>query len=194
MRLVDTAVTRLLVSCTAAVGLAAAQSPEQPLVLDVLRHSDMIEFESPADAPSGPYLGLAIGGIASVEVRSVQGDRLIGAAAPAAAGEVLFVLWSAPLPGLVMRTATAVVAGASLRVAVPRATRSQISLLGPELGWDIVRPAKVAARFFVDGTTGLTYLLISAEGGSPPCTRLALLYDVSTEFRLVGRRDSCDRP
>jgi hypothetical protein len=184
---------RLLLAGLAAAGLAAAQAPEQPLVLGVLRHADIIEFERPAEPSLGLYLGLSLDGIASVEVRALQDDRLVGTASPASVGEVLFVIWSAPLPGFVMRTATAVVAGSSLRVAVPRATGSQISLIGPEQGWDIAAPAKVAARVFVDGTTGLTYLLVSAEGGTSPCARLALLYDVSAELRLVGRSDSCVR-
>ena len=181
---------RCLLTCAAAAGLAAAQAFEEPVVLEVLRHGDAIEFERPVSAASGPYLGLATGGVASIEVRSVQEDRILGTAVPESVGEVLFVLASDPLPGLVMRRATAVVAGSSLRVAVPRATGSQISMLGPEQGWDIVQPAAVAARFFVDGATGLTYLLVSAAGSSPRCPTLALLYDVSAGIHLVGRHCS----
>jgi len=48
------------------------------------------------------------------------------------------------------------------------------------------------ARVYVDGTTGLTYLLARGEMGDLPCPGLAVLYDVTNELRLIGRRATCD--
>lgn len=166
----------------------------------------------PAAVPRGQYVGLSMNGSASIQLediagtvsfdtrpqtwvvsgRTVRPGSLRGVAAPASAGPVLFVLWSSQLPALSMRTATALVAGASLRVTAARASGPQTWLVGAEQGWDITRPRVVTARVYVDGTTGLTYLLVSADMGDLPCPGLAVLYDVTNDLRLIGRRATCD--
>ena len=175
------------------------QAPMEPRVLHVSRREGIVEFESPvelqASVPTGVYLGLSMNGASSIQVQGIVDVRpgwLRGVATPASAGPVLFVLWGSELPALSTRTATAVVAGGSLRVVAARAAGPQTWLVGAEQGWDIVRPQVVMARVYVDGTTGLTYLLASGEMGGLPCPGLAVLYDVTTELRLIGRRATCD--
>lgn len=176
--------------------------------------SSQVPFRAPlpAGVPRGPYVGLTMTGSVSIDVqdlggtvsfetiprvwtvrrRSVRPGWLRGATTPAAAGPVLFVLWSPQIPALSTRTATAVVAGTSLRIIAARAAGPQTYLVGPEQGWDIIRPPVVAARVYIDGTTGLTYLLASGDMGELPCPTLAVLYDVTNELRLIGRKATCD--
>jgi len=176
------------------------QAPWEPSVLQVLRHEDgIVEFENPIDQQAGRaggvYLGLSMNGTASIQVQDAAGVRTgprRGVATPATAGPVLFVLWGPELPALSARRAAAVVAGGSLRITAARADGPQTWLVGTELGWDLVRPRVVMARVYVDGTTGLTYLLASGEMGDLPCPGLAVLYDVTNELRLIGRRATCD--
>jgi hypothetical protein len=177
--------------------VAWMQAPPELRVLQVSKHEDgIVEFERPPAASSGPYLGLSMNGSVTIEVQDQPGGSrpgpLRGRATPVTSAPVLFVLSSPQLPALSMRNATAVAAGVSLRVVAARAAGAQTYLVGPGQGRDIVRPRAVAARVYVDGTTGLTYLLVSGTLGDLPCPSLAVLYDVTGELRLLARRASCD--
>lgn len=178
--------------------LAWMQVSSEPRVLHVIQHEGgTVEFESPGGLPGGQYLGLSMNGSVSIQVENAANSAerpgsLRGVRTPATAGPVFFVLWGAQLPALSMRTATALAAGESLRITAARASGPQTWFVGAGQGWDVVRPQVVTARVYIDGTTGLTYLLARGEMGDLPCPGLAVLYDVTNELRLIARRATCD--